>query len=950
MTPERFLQIEALYDAVLACKPEERSALLDRADPEVRRAVERMLAQEGSMLLDRPAWEVLEDTKNSVYAAPKRVGRYEIEGQLGEGGMGVVYRALDTNLNRPVAIKFLSNEFADAAARHRFQREAQTASSLNHPHILTVYDAGEFEGRQYLITEFVDGGTLKTWTGSGKRTWRQIIELLTGVADGLAVAHAAGILHRDIKPDNILVSRSGYAKLADFGLAKLAEGADTDLARTLTEGRTRPGMIIGTIPYMSPEQAAGKPVDARSDIFSFGVLLYELLGGRRPFTGNTDLQVLQAILHSPAEPLRGDVPLPLRSMVEKALEKDPAERYQSMRDLVVDLKRTMRQTVIEPAPAAAQSDKRSRRPWKWMALGTTALVAVAGGAGWILLRPKSTDGAARPEYAQLTSFADSAVAPTLSPDGKMLAFIRGENPFEGPGDVYVKRLPNGDPVQVTHDSANPKEGPVAFSPDGSQIAFTDGSSAGGTWTVPIPGGEPTRLLARASALSWIEPVPGQRRVMFSAISGDGIHMGIFESSESRSELRTVYMPAGPNGMAHRSYLSPDHGSVLVVEMDLDGWQPCRLVPFNGSSMGTRVGPHPAQCTDAAWSPDGKWMYMSANTGDGYHIWRQRFPDGTPERVTSGATEERGLSLDPDGRSFVTSVGASQSTLWVHDASGDRQITSEGFAFLPSFSGDGRTLYYLVRSRASHRFVSGELWSASLETGHATRLLPDYLTEHYNVSPDGKRVVFLSVDESGHSQLWLAPLDASSPPRRLASTEYADRALFDPHGGVLFAGGEKGVYYLYHVNDDGTGLRRLFPGAVSFLYAISPDGKAVAVWVGADVYVDAYDGSSQTLICKGCGTAGEENRGVTPTLLSWSSDRKFWYVHSTRKRQSYAVPLPPGQLVPPLPPGGLARLSDAANLRGAKAFPEPRASGGPDPSVYAYPRVTTHRNIYRIPVP
>ena len=950
MTPERFQQIEALYDSVLACRLEERSALLDRADPAVRRAVERMLAQEGSALLDRPAWEVLEDTRNAGEAAAKLVDRYEMEGQLGEGGMGVVYRALDTKLNRSVAIKFLSNEFADPAARHRFQREAQTASSLNHPHILTVYDTGEFEGRQYLVTEFVDGGTLKTWVRSAKRTWRQIVELLTGVADGLAVAHAAGILHRDIKPENILISQSGYAKLADFGLAKLAEGSGTDLTRTLTVGRTRPGVIIGTIPYMSPEQAAGKPVDARSDIFSFGVLLYELLGGRRPFTGNTDLQVLQAILHSPAEPLGEDVPLPLRSAVEKALEKDPAERYQSMRDLVVDLRRATRQTVVEPAPAAARSDKPSRRLWKWIAIGAAALVAVAGGAGWFLLRPKSTDGPARPEYTQLTNFADSAVAPTLSPDGRMLAFIRGENPFEGPGDVYVKLLPNGDPVQVTHDSANPKEGPVAFSPDGSRIAFTDAGSAGGTWTTPVLGGEPTRLLAQASALSWIEPVPGQRRVMFSAIPGDGIHMGIFESSESRSELRTVYMPTGPNGMAHRSYLSPDHRDVLVVEMDLDGWQPCRLVPLNGSSMGTRVGPHPAQCTDAAWSPDGKWMYMSANTGDGYHIWRQRFPDGTPERVTSGATEERGLSFDPDGRSFVTSVGASESTLWVHDAGGDRQITSEGFAFLPSFSGDGRTLYYLVRSRASHRFVSGELWSASLETGHATRLLPDYLTEHYNVSPDGKRVVFLSVDESGHSQLWLAPLDASSPPRRLASPEYADRALFDPHGGVLFAGGEKGVYYLYHVNEDGTGLRRLFPGTVSYLYAISPDGKAVAVWVGADVYVDAYDGSSKTLICKGCGTAGEENRGVTPALLIWSSDQKFLYVHSTRTRQSYGVPLAPGQLVPPLPPEGLARLSDAANLPGAKTFPEPRASGGADPSVYAYPRVTTHRNIYRIPVP
>jgi eukaryotic-like serine/threonine-protein kinase len=310
-----------------------------------------------------------------IVKAGFQLGHYRIEGRLGEGGMGVVYRALDTKLNRPVAVKFLSDDVADTAARRRFQREAQTASSLNHPHILTVYDAGEFEGRQYLVTEFVDGGTLKNWVRAEKRTWRQVVELLVGVADGLATAHQAGILHRDIKPDNILVATNGYAKLADFGLAKLTETIRDD-ATTLTEGGTQQGVIIGSIPYMSPEQASGKPLDARSDIFSFGSMLFETLAGRRPFEGATSLELLQAIIHRPALPLpelRPDLPLGLRMAIEKALDKDPAQRYQTMREIVVDLRRLIRESGIEPPPAASPQTR------KWPA-AAILLAAVAGSA------------------------------------------------------------------------------------------------------------------------------------------------------------------------------------------------------------------------------------------------------------------------------------------------------------------------------------------------------------------------------------------------------------------------------------------------------------------------------------------------------------------------------------------------------------------------------------------
>ncbi|HXI12251.1 MAG TPA: protein kinase [Thermoanaerobaculia bacterium] len=323
-----------------------------------------------------------------------RIGSYEIVSPLGSGGMGTVYRALDTKLNRPVAIKFLSNELADPAARRRFQREAQLASSLNHPHILTVHDAGEFDGRQYLVTEFVDGWTLKDWARAEKRTWRQIVELLAGVADGLSAAHAAGITHRDIKPANILVARNGYAKLADFGLAKLAQtSTPEDVTAQLWDDLTRPGMIVGTVEYMCPEQASGLPLDARCDVFSFGVVLYEMLARRKPFAGATDLEVLKTISHGTPEPLSEEVPAALRSVVEKALEKDPADRYQIMGEMVVDLRRLARQTVGQTSstPGSAGRVETRQKLW-WIRRPALAWAAVAAlalpGTVW-LLRPRS---------------------------------------------------------------------------------------------------------------------------------------------------------------------------------------------------------------------------------------------------------------------------------------------------------------------------------------------------------------------------------------------------------------------------------------------------------------------------------------------------------------------------------------------------------------------------------
>jgi Tol biopolymer transport system component/tRNA A-37 threonylcarbamoyl transferase component Bud32 len=878
----------------------------------------------------------------------QRLGPYYLLEKLGQGAMGEVYRARDSKLGREVALKLLPRAFThDADRRSRFEREARTLAGLNHANIATIYgfeegplvaDDGVASGAtEYaIVMELVAGSTLAQRLQAGAIKVSAALDIARQIAAALEAAHEKGVIHRDLKPANIAITPAGVVKVLDFGIAKIAERADSHAdAQTIMAHGTREGMVLGTFAYMSPEQARGQPVDKRTDIWSFGCVLYELLTGRSAFGRATDTDTIAAFISREPDwnALPKATPPNVARMLERCLAKDRERRLRDIADARIELDETLG-AMKSPRAAAAQ-----RSAWFAVAVGVALIAAV----GWLFDEREALPVTSPSEYEQLTNLADSAVAPALSPDGRMVTFKVGEDFFLSPGQIYVKLLPNGDSVQLTRDDAF-KYGPT-FTPDGSRITYTQTrfTAEEETWNtniVSVNGGEPAPFLPNASGLTWID----DRRVLFAEVE-TGVHMGIVATSDSRTDKQEIYWPDHSLGMAHFAWASPDRRSVLVVEMDQRHafGQPCRLVPFDGSSPGRAVGPD-GVCTSAAWSPDGRWMYFGASVDGSSHLWRQRFPDGEPEQITFGPTEEEGVAVAPDGRSLVTALGMRRSSIWIHDRGAERPIVTEGYSYAPRLSADGTRIYYLVKEHSS-AFTS-TLKVVDVASQRTVTVIVDAPIVDYDISRDEQDVAYTLRDDAGQLQVWHSPVNRLTPPRLVARN--ADEVSFGAPGEVVFRSLEGSTNTVVRANVDGSASQRVETPTVHSKGGVSPDGQ----WVVVKSPGVAHESSATNAVPLGGGPPTKVCVGYCSA--TWSPDGRFLYVPAGSQGLSsptatLVFALPDGQLVPQLPAGAIDSNLAYTDFPGAFVAYQGFVAPGSEPQRYVFTNVEFHRNLFRIPL-
>ncbi|HEY1435839.1 MAG TPA: protein kinase [Thermoanaerobaculia bacterium] len=779
-------------------------------------------------------------------AAGSKLGPYEILGQIGAGGMGEVYRAKDPRLGREVAIKVLPASFSQDADRlRRFEQEAKAAGVLNHPNITAVYDIGTQEDAPYVVQELLEGETLRAVLAGGKLPQRKVIDYALQIAHGLSAAHDKGIVHRDLKPENLFVTNTGRVKILDFGLAKLTQvgegsGPQTNLP---TAAGTEPGMVMGTIGYMSPEQIKGKPADARSDIFSFGAIFYEMLSGKRAFHADSAGETMAAILKEEPPDLsvtNAAVSPGIERIVRHCLEKNPEQRFHSAHDLAFDIE-TLSGTSGSAATAVGAKPARALRlsPLLFAALG-----ALAGGAlAFLGLRSRAAPAlvaGAAPTYRRLTNLSGAENSPALSPDGQTLAFIHRSG---NRAHLWSQRVGGHKPIDLTPDCDNASYSP-AFSPDGSLIAYGSRCGEGGIFIMGASGENIRRVTSFGAEPAWS---PDGKELVFSTepVANPYGRMGtseLWRVAIGGAEPRKIYAEDAiqPNVSPHA--LRVAYWALPVGGSQRDIW----TIPYKGLAPGEKPVPvtnDPAVDWNPVWAQDGKALYFLSNRDGAMNLWKVPIDEASgktlgpaePERLP--AREVGGFALSRDGRSLAyvnreitfsidrlsfdaegRLVGKPEEIYESSQEMADFDVSLDGTMFAFDSRGGAQDDIFVLQA-----------------DGKGLRQLIDdaYRDRHPVFSPDGRRLAFHS-DRSGRYEIWTIATDGSDLKQLTTTTGDSTtiEPLWSPNGRRIAVndGKESAVLTL---DEKGVVARRQAipaPDPKSFAYPLcwSADGERLLV--------------------------------------------------------------------------------------------------------------------------
>ena len=884
------------------------------------------------------------------------MSHYRVLEKLGGGGMGVVYEAEDENLGRHVALKFLPDDVAhDGLALERFQREARAASALNHPNICTIHEIGSFEGRPFLAMELMKGQTLKHRIGGKPLPVDEALEIALQIAEGLDAAHSEGIVHRDIKPANIFLTKRDQVKILDFGLAKLvqADGGSQVSAGATVDAvdpsmLTSPGTAVGTVAYMSPEQVRGKALDARTDIFSFGVVLYEMVTGVVPFRGDTSGVITHAILSQepvPALRLNPDLPAKFEEIISKAMEKDRDLRYQSASEIRADLKRLRRDTgsgrisatggtavqdsaakldsassaTIAAVPAASGVGRNN-----YLIAGAAALLLLAAFVAYHFWNHESApSGPAK--ISQISHWDKPMDSAKLSPDGHTVAFV---SPVNGVEQVFFMLTAGGEPLQLTSDAGDKTV--QCFSTDGTEIYYTTSGGRDEIWAMPALGGTASRV-ASGTAL-----VP----------SADGASL-FFLKSDSRGIFRT-----GKSGVSEEK----------IYSFDSTAFPPVEILPFPGgshllvltsnpiiSSVGSSfhvydldlsarstvdVGEVPGNPVDAAWAEPGKSLLVSRTVNGLTNIWKYSLKDKSLAQVTSGTGPDTSPLPDPGGKGIYFVNGKSTGVLTAYNVRSKQftDIASEN-ATQPAISPDGKRVMY-VTEPASDRT---EVWAANIDGSGRVRLATGESMATATFASDSFHLGFLSAEREGPDKFFVAGADGSGRRQLNWTAKSAQNLIWGPDQKTVYLNGEEAgakASSIWRESADGSTPEKLVEGC-GYAFIVAPGGQYLITLIAVGEKTGIYELSLADRSCT----------LLTPNVVTFG-------ITMARDGKAFFYAVPGGRDVTIYRQGWAdGKLVGAAQVVLKLPFSFPLTSGGNaydlagDLSEVFYARVGGHADLY-----